>query len=322
MKLINPLQMIDWPIKKFLIIIFACQLLFLGSISLDFIGLKIPMIRPLICIIYLSFIPGILILRILKLHRLGSIKNLLYSTGLSLSLLMFMGFFMNMCYPAIGIKNPISTIMLTISVSFLVLLLSALCYLFDRNFSDFDSIFQNVVFSIPSLFLCLIPLLTIIGVYIMNLYNNNSLLLTVILLISSVIVLVILDFIPKNLYPLAIFVTSISLLFHSSLISMYITGWDIQFEYYEASKVINNSIWNPGIFSNINAMLSIVMIAPIYSILSNLSITWVFKIIYPAIFSLVPVGLYLIFKKQTDYKIAFMSVFFFMSVFTYYTEML
>jgi uncharacterized membrane protein len=36
----------------------------------------------------------------------------------------------------------------------------------------------------------------------------------------------------------------------------------------------------------------------------------------------VPLGLYLIFKKQTDEKIAFLSIFYFMSLFTFYTEML
>ena len=322
MRIENPFQMNDWPIRKFFIIIFTFQLLLWGSIGLDSIGFRIPILRQFICFIYLTFVPGILILRVLKLHKLESIKSLLYSIGLSLSFLMLVGFFMNTFYPLIGINEPISIIPLTVTVSFIVLLLCNLCYLIDRNFSDPNYLNLNNIFSFPSLFLYLIPMLTVIGTYLVNFYNNNFLLMIVIFFISLIVIFVSFDRIPPSLYPLAVFITSFSLLFHNSLISMYIYGWDIQYEYNLANKVITDGLWNMSNFSTINAMLSIVIIAPIYSILSDLDLTWVFKLIYPAIFSLMPLGLYLIFKRQTTNKIAFMAVFFFMSFFPFYTEML
>jgi len=235
---------------------------------------------------------------------------------------MFIGFFINIFYPLIGITTPISIIPLTVTVSFVVLFLCGLCYIVDKDHSDPSFLYVNDMFSIPSLFLFLIPIWTIIGTYLMNFYNNNTLLIIVISLISLIIVLVSFDRIPSNLYPLAIFTASLSLLLHNSLRFMYIFGWDVQIEYYFANKVISNSIWDPNIFSNVNAMLSIVILVPIYSIMSDMSLIWIFKIIYPAIFSFTPVGLYLVFKKQTTDKIAFMSAFFFVSVFIFYTEML
>ena len=317
----------DCSIKKFLIIIFTLQLLFWGFISLDLMGLKIPILRQLSCFIYLSFVPGILILRVIRSHKLGCIENLLYSVGLSLSFLMFVGFFMNKLYPLMGIKRPISIIPLELTVSFIVLLLCCLCYLIDRDYSDSNYIYLNNAFSAYSLFLCLIPILTIIGTYFMNLYSNNSLLMIVIFLISLIIFLVCFDLIPESLYPLAIFIATFSLLFHNSLISKYLVGWDIQIEYYIANKVIENSLWDPNITSNlvtsnVNSVLSIVMLAPIYSTLLNLDLIWVFKIIYPAILSLMPLGMYIYFTKQTDSKIAFISTFFFISLVVFYTEML
>lgn len=321
MKVVNPLQVNNWPIKKLLIIILASHLLFWGSIGLDSIGFKIPIFRQLVCFMYLTFVPGILILRVLRLHKFGCIENLLYSVGLSLSFLMFVGFFMNTLYPLIGISKPISIIPLMVTVSFITLILCGICYLVDRDFLDTNLLYQDSTFSASSLFMCLIPIWVIVGTYLVNFYDNNFLLMFIIFFISLIIVLVSFDHIPSNLYPLAIFITSFSLLFHSTLISTYISGWDIHEEYFLANRVITNSLWNSGMFSNINSMLSIVMLAPIYSILSNLTLTWVFKIIYPAIFSLTSLGLYLIFKKQTTDKIAFMSVFFFISNFTFFTEM-
>jgi len=50
-----------------------------------------------------------------------------------------------------------------------------------------------------------------------------------------------------------------------------------------------------------------------YSILLNMDLTSVFKIIYPTIFSFLPLILFLIYRKQTNNKIAFLSCFFFVS---------
>ena len=94
MQLNNPLQMNDWGINKFLKVVVAIQLAMWAVIGLNAVGLQIPIIRQLIGFIYLSFVPGILILRILKLHKLGNIETLLYTVGLSIATLMFTGLFM------------------------------------------------------------------------------------------------------------------------------------------------------------------------------------------------------------------------------------
>ncbi|MDP3065857.1 MAG: DUF2206 domain-containing protein, partial [Methanobacteriaceae archaeon] len=313
----------DWGIKKFLKVVLAIQLAFWGAIGLDAIGIQIPIIRQLISFIYLIFIPGIIILRILKLHKLGNIETLLYTVGLSLATLMFTGFFINMIYPFFGISGPISTTPLIVTISAVVLILCVLCYIRDKDFSDPGFIDVKDVFSPPALFLCLIPLLAVFGTYLVNFHRNNTLLMLMIVVISAVVILIGFDkFIPKKLYPLAVLAISISLLFHNSLISMYIWGWDIQYEYYISNLVTVNSFWDLTIPSTVNAMLSIVMLVPIFSDIFGMSPIWVLKIIYPLLFSLVPLGLYRVFQKQTNDKIAFLACFFFVSVGTFYTEML
>ena len=320
--MINPFQINDWEIKKILKVVLAIQLAIWGVIGLDVIGLQIPILRQLIGFIYLTFIPGIIILRILKLHKLGNIETILYTVGLSIATLMFAGLLMNTVYPLFGISGQISAMLLIITISILVLILCILSYVRDKDFSELSFIDIKSILSPPALLLCLIPFLAIFGTYLVNFYNINILLMFLIVIIAIIVVLIGFDkFIPKNLYPLAVFMIAISLLYHNSLISMYIWGWDIHSEYYFSNLVIS-SAWNPAIPNSVNAMLSIVMLAPIYSIVSNIEITWVFKIIYPLLFSLVPLGLYRVFQKQTDDKIAFLSCFFFVSFFVFYGEML
>ena len=315
MQINNPLQMNDWEIKKFLKVVLAIQLAVWGVIGLDVAGLQVPIMRQFIGFVYLIFVPGILILRILKLHKLGNIETLLYTVGLSIVTLMFTGLFMNTFYPLFGISGPISLTPLMITMSVVVFVLCVLSYVIDKDFSNPSFIDVGNVLSPPALFLCLIPFLAILGTYLMNFYHNNILILILIVVVALVALLIGFNkFIPKNLYPLAVFVIAISILFHRSLISMYVTGYDIQFEYYLCNLVKMNGMWDPTRLGNLNAMLSLVMLAPIYSIILNMEITWVFKIIYPLLFSLVPLGLYPVFQKQTDDKIAFLSCFFFMSL--------
>ncbi|MCL0056312.1 DUF2206 domain-containing protein [Dehalococcoidia bacterium] len=318
----------NWKIGKFLKVILAIQLAMLGLIGLAFIGYDIPFLRQILGFIYLTFVPGLLILRILRLHRLGTIETLLYSVGLSIAFVMFLGFFVNMLYPLIGISDPISILPLIITLSIAVAILCVVAYTRESRetmaHSQHHSIQWSEILSPPALFLFLLPLLSVLGAYYLaNFHQNNILLLILIALIALVAALVAFNkFIPQRLYPLAVVMIAISLLWHWSLISQYLTGWDIQWEYYFQNLVLANSSWDPALPFDLNAVLSITMLAPIYSLILNMDTVWVFKIVYPLFFSLVPLALFQVFRKQTDDRIAFLAAFFFMSFFVFFTEML
>lgn len=316
----NPLQMNDWNIGKFLTVLLAIQLSMWSTIALDAIGLQIPILRQLIGFIYLTFIPGILILRILKLHKLGNIKTLLYAVGLSLAALMFTGFFMNILYPSFGISRPISLIPLIITISAIVSILCVLCYLRDKDFEDPSFVDLEEVLSAPVLFLCITPFMAVLGTYLVNFYHLNILLMLMIIVIALVSLLIGFDmFIPVRLYPLAIWTTAISMIWHNTLISMYLNIYDVYYEYYIANLITNNQIWNYNMQSPTNSMLSISILAPLFHYILNIDLVWVFKIIYPLVFSLTPVGLYSIFKERVNNKVAFFSCFLFISVRSFYT---
>ncbi len=313
----------DWEIIPFLKVVFVIHLVFLALISLDIFGFSIPIIRQIISFLYIAYIPGILILRILRLHNLGQIETLLYSVGLSITVLMFTGFGINMISPFFEIQEPFSSIPMAITISGIVLILSGICYVRDKDHAIQHTINIDREDYLPIFFLSLIPCISVLGAYLMNVQYNNTLLMFMLVVIALVALLVGFDrFIPAKFYPLAIFVLALSLLFHKSLISMNLWGWDIFHEYYLASQVIQNSFWDSTRYSNVNAMLSIVSLIPFYSSICAMSPVWVLKIIYPFIFSFVPLGLYKAIQKQTNDKIAFFSMFFFISIFTFYSEML
>ncbi len=309
-------------------VVLSIQLAMLGLIGLAALGFDVPVLRQIIIFVYLTFIPGVLILRILKLHQLGAIETLLYSVGLSVAFVMFLGFFMNMLYPLIGISQPIVLLPLIATLTVAVAMLCVIVYIRESRETmahpQHHSVPWSEIFSPPALFLLLLPLLSALGAYYLaNFHQNNILLLILIGLIALVAALVAFNkFIPQRLYPLAIVMIAIALLWHRSLISQYLTGADIHAEYYYQNLVLVNSLWDPTLPSNVNAMLSITMLAPIYSLLLKMDTIWIFKIVYPLFFSLVPLALFQVFRRQTNDRIAFVAAFFFMSFPVFFTAML
>jgi len=321
MKIDNLFKMNDWNIKKFLKLILVIQLALWGLIGLDAAGLQSPILRPIVGFFYITFIPGLLILRILRLHKLSNIETLLYTVGLSLTTLMFTSLLMNIFYPKLGISGPISTTPLIITISAMVLILCILCYFRDKDFSDSSFLDIKNILSPPALFLFLIPFFSIFGAYFVNTYQNNILLLILLIIISSVPVLIIFKKIPERLYSLAVFVVSISLLYHFSLISNFLIGTDVLTEFFYTKLTLIESQWDPSSRS----VISTTLLPVIFSKFCDISITWVYKIIFPFFFSLVPIGAYYIYNKVPSLKLdkckSFLAIFFVMSILTFYHVM-
>ena len=287
--------------------------------GLDILGFPVAFLRQFVGFVYLTFVPGILVLRVLRLYYLNFVESLLYAIGLSIAIIMLTGFLLNAICPLVGLDYPISLYPLVISISGVVTFLMALC-LKDRH-PNLPALHHDPIKVSPSVvLLSILPMLSIVGTYFVNIHCNSVILWILIPLIALVPYLILFNKIPERLYPFAIFSISISLLYHTTLISNYIWGWDINVEYYFANLVLLNSQWDPSISGNVNAMLSVVMIAPLYSILLNMDLTSVFKVIYPFIFSCLPLVLFLIYRKQTNMKIAFLSCFFFVSYEFFYVN--
>jgi uncharacterized membrane protein len=284
------------------------------------IVLNLPAIRQIVVFLYLSFVPGFLLLSLVKHEKIGFLEEAILSIGLSLAFLMFLGFFTNFLYRLLGISNPMSPFWLIISISGAILVLYTVARYRKKlpEQTHIDLRFSPVLFVI----VC-IPFVTVLGAEQVNLVGNNSVLLILILL-DCFILLACLSkkLVPPHFFPWVIWVLAFSLLFHISLSSSFLIGWDVHTEYYFAMITSANSWWNPTIPHQYNGMLSVTILPVIFSAFLGLEIEWVLKIIYPLIFSLVPVGLYLAYRKKISPTAALFAVGFFMATETYYVQML
>ncbi len=308
--------------KQVMLIVILIQILMIAVLILNYLGLNIPLLRQVIGFIYLTFIPGFIIMKCLKLDVYSNVEKVCYSIGLSISFTFFIGLLLNTLCPLLGVGNPLNLFLIafTLFISVFILTLFA-CH--KGNYTNNNNTLSfNIKISNSMLFLLLIPLFSILGTFLANYYNIRITLFILIFLISLIPVLITFWAWPKKeLYPLLIYSISVSLLLHWSLISFYLTGTDIHYEYYYSNLVNSIHMWDPTVGKNVNSLLSIVITPTIYAQVLNLDLKMVFKVIYPLLYAIVPVCLYQIFQRQLSKKISFLAVFYFISISPFFMEM-
>nr|WP_319372969.1 DUF2206 domain-containing protein [uncultured Methanobacterium sp.] len=266
--------------------------------------------------ITLNFIPGLLILHILKMDKVGWLEKFLLSVSLSVSLLLFMGLLINSFYPLIS--KPISLIPLLIGLNIVICFLMLCAYHRTEDKIKLNLVKPNLegkYLFIPLISL-LLPIISIIGTILMNYYEINTFLLLLFILIPSYIVLITYfrEKTPNFTYPLAILMISLSLCLMHGLRSTYVTPIDSSIELYVLKLTISNSHWSIASYGhNYNSCLSLTILPGIYSIILGIKEVYVYKVLYNLLFALVPLVSFTVFRKYLNSYYAFLAAFLLMS---------
>ena len=91
--------------QHFLPIVVALQIIMYVTLFLDF-----PLARAAIGIAYLTFVPGFILIKILKLDNLSLVESIIYSAGFSVAFLMLAGLVINQFGYLAGITFPLATL--------------------------------------------------------------------------------------------------------------------------------------------------------------------------------------------------------------------
>ena len=306
---------------------------FLQATANIVILLNMPIARQIIAFIYFTFIPGYTLIKLLRMKMESLTETVLFSAGLSITTLMLIGLIVNEFHSLFTIQKPLSLTFLLPIINGFAVTCAIIAYLRNKNENANENIDFNLKNAAVTLILICIPALSIIGAITSGTYGDNRILLFTIIAIATVFIITVITrkVIPAKLYPFIILIIAISLIYHSVLVSekMITFGSDLTGEVFAQKIVERNSYWNPKnpypgdqSVGRTYAMLSVTILPTIYSILLNLDSTMIFKLFYPFLFALVPLGLYNLWKKFVNEKFAFISAFFFMSFQPFYTELL
>ena len=312
----------DWQFNKLLVfslVLSAGAVIFAAFL---YIGISVPVLTQVCGFIFITFIPGILLLRILRIHNTGWIECLAYSVGLSLALDMAVMVAINFMLPAAGIPQPLTVVPISIAFAVVTSILILAAHIRDRAFTPPPSETQAIYWP-PFLLLTLLLAATILAAKMADTLSNNTLLVICLIAIAAIVLIAALGrFIRPAQYPFAIFIIGLCLLYQTTLMTPYLIGSDIYTEYAYYNLVSISGIWDPGTTGIVNSCLSITLLAPLYSIFMNIAGVWIFKAIYPLIFALMPVIMFQIFRIQAGPRVSFLAVFFFLAVPTFSLEMI
>ena len=317
----DPLQMNDWSFRKLAICVVSALLLFILLLFLEFHGLVFPAIRPLLGLFILLVLPGMLLLRSLRAHALGSVKTLFYAVAISAALAMLLGFVLNLL---LGPAEMLTQTAMIAGTIMMVLGLMATAWLRDRDYGRPDRLATGRFLDPKVLVLIFLPLLAVISAYVLNATGNNILQFVLIGVIAALTgLLFISKRSPPYVFPFAIASMALAMVLHSSLVSEHLVEWaDVSFEMWSAQRVLTNGFWTPSIPELTNSVLSITMLAPMLSSLTGLNMEWVFKLAYPLLFPMLPLGVFLLFRHKVGERTAFGAAFLILASSIFFTEML
>jgi uncharacterized membrane protein len=318
----------DWGSRDFLVSIILLQVSLYVTVLLD-----IPVARQVVGFVYFTFIPGLVFIRLVKIGEINRLETILLSVGFSIAFLMLGGLLIDVFCQVFSIPDPLSLVPLIIVMSTSVLVGAILACVRRENVRLTDV--NDLHFPVAMILVAFIPVLAVIGAMWVNVQGNNLILLASIIIVAALFTMVVArrKAIPSMVYPVTVFAIALFLLFQSSLISRYVVpfGSDIPIEYYVSSITLKSASWSPfrvfpsdvgyG-YGRLYSMLSVTILPTVYSVLLNIDLTWIFKILYPLIFALVPVGLYQLWQNNIGKKRAFVAAFFLTAEATFYTEML
>jgi len=294
--------------------------------------LNIVPLRQILVFVFLTFVLGLFIAELIGLLKL----DLFYSIGLSLASVMFGGVIINWIYPLFGVATPLSMLPILLALDLFLILLYVLCFVFRReskievDLGLSESPQRNFTIMFIISLICLLAL-GLTGVAYVNLYGDNRiLLLTTVLVIPFFILPVVTKRIPSSLFALILVLTTVIILFsidgQNALITKYVYGQGDQYLEFQVFKLTEiNRLWvanfaqvypfySDAVTSTSYSMISVTILPTIVSQLLNIEDFWVFKILYPLIVALVPLGLYRLYSTQVDKKMALLSVFFFIAI--------
>lgn len=313
----------SWESNGFIALMLILQVIVYFVVYAD-----IPIARMVVCFLYLMFVPGIVILKLLALKNLDITEKILFSAGLSIAFLMFIGVVINEI-AKLAFTSPLSLDFLIVSINTTMLLMS---FIGARRGDSRLALPPQLKHS-KLLFLILLSISLLLwgsyGIVVVNSSGNSFFILLLILAISIVISLVFLSerIIPSNFYPLILFIICICALFfvssNTALITKYVTGRGDQWiEYYAFKLTETKGFWDSAAVSSPDtsilfptySMISVTILPTIFSTITGLDGSSILKLLYPLVISFIALGTYKLYQTQTESKTAFLATFFLITI--------
>lgn len=313
----------DWPMPRFimlnalfvvLLIVYALvRVWFPSPLTVDLGYLLVPMI---------VLIPGAGLMRVLRMHGHDMSRSVMYSLALSILLIMFLGFCVNLLHYAGVMERPYSQIPVVTSFSLTIAAITVLAawrdkeHITSRTWGKIDpNAFALVALAI------LPPFVTIIGTSLTG-FQEERTLLWVAVIILCLLPLAVLSHRFKR-YDLLVLSLSVSILLQRVLMTNFLFGYDVFSEYAAGRIATDNGWWDMSEYramygSTANTSMAIITMAPMLTQLTGIQTLELLKVVYPFIFSFIALGVFKVIQSQLGTAPAYLGVCLLVGYISYY----
>jgi len=294
--------------RRVLLSVWVIQTALVALAGLSEYGVHVPVLRPVVAVLYLTFVPGTLVILALDLKLASITRAVLYAFGASLFVVMAVGGVMSLAYPSLGIERPISLWPL---LGTSVVLVAALTVVVRSR--EFEYRFPLApLFSPLPLALLLLPFVSVFGTYVYAQSGNNLPLLYMLGGIGLAPVVVAVRNRDSRWYGLAVWCMAMALLYHAGL-------WPFGGGHPEFAMTMEQGRWMPNAVKGRGSLLPNTVLFPVYAVLTGFTIEAEWTVVNPFLVSFLPVALYEVYRTQVDDSQALIATCIFMFAYPFYT---
>lgn len=251
----------------------------------------------------LVFLPGVAVLRTLRIIPRSFSSGVLYSFGLSILVLMLSGLIANELLPLLGVARPLETWWALGIWNGVTLLIIALGYVTNTNMVRIKRWRIEKLSRLARLFIALsalLPIVAMAGAFRLN--NGGDGLFALITLFFAAgltcAAFLLRRRLPDGVLMWLIFSIGLSILLMTSLRGWDIVGHDIEREYSVYTLTHMHGLWNIALDRDpYNACLSITILPEMFSRLLDVSGLIVFKVLLQVIFAVCPVIVFVLLRR-------------------------
>ncbi len=276
---------------------------------------------------FVLLLPGLLTLLLARSVREPLPMRLATAVALSVFELIVLGLLANGTLPSLGVERPLDTTYALWLISTLLLVLLVLAW---SKITDLRVVLPNVLSSrllqrgtfllVPAMF----SGMGAAGAFLLDRYDHAWL---TIALLAGIALYVIAYMrharsLPSHIAPFALFFIAMALLFMTSLRGEYITGHDIQREYFVFQLAKDAGRWSAEAYRDAyNACLSITVLPTLLSNVLHVPDMYVYKALMQGVFATSVVGAFYIARTLLAVPFAFLSTVVLMSFPTFFQDM-
>lgn len=132
--------------------------------------------------------------------------------------------------------------------------------------------------------------------------------------------LVVFGRINQRLYPFILYGIAAGMVLMTTLAGPHLVGSDVHLDYYYTRLYLGDNVWPPLRGTSQETAIGNTILAPLLIKLFHMPSEWIFKLVFPLLFSTTPVILYYVYRQWLNEKDSFLSSIVFIIVPTFFME--